>query len=366
MNSYKYLVGGVNSPVRNMKAVGLKPFIVKKAKGEYLYDVNNKKYRDFCMSWGALILGHTHPEVGREVIHAVKNGTSFGITNPYEAKLAKIIVKAIPSIEKIRFVSSGTEAVMTAIRLARGYANRNIIIKCNECYHGHSDAMLVSRSKGIIEKNTMSIPFNNEEIFLKTIKKYKNKIAAVIVEPIPANRGVIVPKLGFLKLLRDETRKNKIVLIFDEVITGFRVGVSGAQGLYGIKPDLTTLGKIIGGGFPVGAVGGKKEIMNLLAPVGPVYQAGTLSGNPVAMAAGIVTIKECLKKDFYKKLNNKTDKLINIYFKNNKQEYKINKIGSMFSLEFKDKKEFIKYYQKVFKKGIYLSPSPFEANFISN
>ncbi len=389
----KYIPGGVSSPVRSFKSVGGGPLFIDRGVGAYLYDIDGNKYQDFCMSWGALILGHAYQQVVRAVRDAIEKGTSFGAPTKLETTLAKLIIDSIPSIEKIRFVNSGTEAVMSAIRLARAYTGKNKIIKFDGCYHGHVDNLLVSAGSGVAELNssssagvpeefinkTISVPFNDEEFLENIIKKNPGEIAALIVEPVPANMGVILPKEGFLDFVRSITKKNNVLLIFDEVITGFRLGSSGAQGYFGILPDLTCLGKIIGGGFPVGAFGGKKEIMNLLAPEGEVYQAGTLSGNPIAMTAGITTLRILLKDNFYFELNQKTKKFIDSLteiFKGD--DIHINSVGSMYTIffsngpinDYKDVqkcnfKKFEEFYNFLLNEGIYLSPSQFETNFVS-
>ena len=387
----KYIAGGVNSPVRAFKSVGNSPLFIKSAKGKYLFSEAGEKYLDFCLSWGPMILGHANPVVINAVAESLEKGTSFGLPTVAETRLAKIICGAFSSIERIRFVNSGTEAVMSAIRLAKGFTGRSKIIKFNGCYHGHSDSLLVAAGSGVADnfmssssgtpdefiKNTISIPFNDEKIFLKTIKKNAKKTAAVIVEPVPGNMGVVLPKANFLEVLREETQKHNILLIFDEVITGFRLTFGGAQHIYKVQPDMTILGKIIGGGFPVGAFGGKKEIMDMLAPEGNVYQAGTLSGNPIAMSAGIATLDFLSRnKQIYSRMEN----LVNVFVKNWKQKSKktINHIGSMFTIfhteqpveNFADAQkqhsdEFKIFYNNCFEKKIFLPPSMFEASFVS-
>ncbi len=306
--------GGVNSPVRAFKGVGGEPVFFKSGKGAYLTDVDDKQYIDYVGSWGPLILGHCHPKVIEAVDNVLHSGMSFGAPTELEIQLAEKIASLMPSIEKIRMVNSGTEATMTAIRLARGFTNKNKFIKFNGCYHGHSDSLLVKAGSGLltlgipstpgipksITEHTLTADFNNLEQVAQLFEKYPNDIATVILEPVPGNMGFILPKIEFLKGLRELCDQYNALLIFDEVMTGFRVGLHGAQGLFGIKPDITTLGKIIGGGMPVGALGGKREIMSFLAPEGPVYQAGTLSGNPLAMAAGLATLKEIEKINFLK------------------------------------------------------------------
>ncbi|MBI5124051.1 MAG: glutamate-1-semialdehyde 2,1-aminomutase, partial [Candidatus Omnitrophica bacterium] len=313
----KYIPGGVNSPVRAFKAVGRDPVFISGAKGAYIYDVDGNRYIDYVMSWGPMILGHADERITRPVARVLKRGTSFGAPTKREIELARLITDIYPSIKKVRLTSSGTEAAMSAIRLARGFTGRKKIIKFEGCYHGHSDSLLVKAGSGSatfgvpssagvnrsVAKGTITIPFNNIGKFEEAVAKEKDSIACVIVEPIPANMGVVLPREGFLKKLRQVTKDNGIVLIFDEVITGFRVALGGAQELFGISPDLTILGKILGGGFPIGAFGGRSEIMDLLSPDGPVYQAGTLSGNPVAVEAGINTIRILMKeKNIYNRL----------------------------------------------------------------
>jgi glutamate-1-semialdehyde 2,1-aminomutase len=391
MMARNVFVGGVNSPVRAFKNIGCEPIIIEKARGSKLYDINNKKYIDFCMSWGAEILGHADKDVVKSIKNSLKNGINFGLTGKSEIELAEIIKNAFPSIELLRFVNSGTEAVMSAIRLARAFTKRDKIIKFDGCYHGHSDSLLVSAGSGVagivnaiskgipsdIIKNTISLPFNNILEFKKIIKNEYKRIASVIIEPIPANMGVINPEIEFLYEIRKYTKRYGILLIFDEIITGFRFCFGGVQNIFDIKPDITCLGKIIGGGLPIGAFGGKKEVMDLLAPAGSVYQAGTFSGNPVVMNAGIATLKKLfLHQKMYEKLNNfiqfiakEVKKLKNIYF---------SCYGSMFSIFFTDKRvmnfeeakkcnliRFKKWYKKLLKDGIFLPPSQFEACFIS-
>ena len=301
----KYIPGGVNSPVRAFKAVGGEPLFIERGKGSKIYDVDGSEYLDYVLSWGPLILGHTHPEVIKEVIGVLEKGTSFGAPTFRETELAKIMVKAVPGMEKIRLVNSGTEATMRAIRLARGYTGRDKIVKFKGCYHGHADYLLVKAGSGAttfgfpdsagvprdFTRNTILVPYNDITVIEKVIKENHGEIASVIIEPVAGNMGVVLPEDGFLQKLREITREYGIVLIFDEVISGFRISYGGAQQYFRVIPDLTCLGKIIGGGLPVGAYGGKKEIMDNLAPLGSVYQAGTLSGNPIAVAAGTCTLK---------------------------------------------------------------------------
>lgn len=389
----QYIPGGVNSPVRALRSVGESPLFIRKAKGASLVDIDDNKFTDFCLSWGVFALGHNHPAVNKAVKQAISNGTSYGIPSLQETTLAKLVCKSVPSIERVRFVNSGTEAVMSAIRLSRGFTKRNIIVKFDGCYHGHVDHMLVSAGSGVVNlgnsssagipdsfvSHTVSLPFNDSEAVTHLFELRGDDIAAVIVEPVPANMGVILPQNNFLQLLRNLTNKYSSLLIFDEVITGFRLSLGGAQQLFGITPDLTTIGKIIGGGFPAAAFGGRADIMSLLAPDGPVYQAGTLSGNPVAMSAGATTLKLLSSDGFYEKLNKKTDWFIqNLKDVTSDKGIIINQIGSMFTLFFSDRelysfedvkktdqKRFARFFRYMLKEHFYISPSQFEANFIS-
>ncbi|MCD6489670.1 MAG: glutamate-1-semialdehyde 2,1-aminomutase [Thermodesulfobacterium sp.] len=391
----KSIPGGVNSPVRACKAVKADPIFFERGEGAYLIDIDGNRYIDYVCSWGPLILGHTHPEVIASVYFASKRGTSFGAPTWQEVELAELIKNCFPSIEKIRLVNSGTEATMSAIRLARAYTKRKKIIKFEGCYHGHVDSLLVKAgsglatfgipaSPGIPEElivHTLNLPFNDFKAVEEAFKGYGKEIACVIVEPIAGNMGVVLPKWGFLEFLRDITTQYGALLIFDEVITGFRIGLSGAQGKFGITPDLTCLGKIIGGGLPVGAYGGKSEIMDLVAPEGPVYQAGTLSGNPIAVSAGLATLKELMKPGTYEKLEAMAQKLeegIKEILKKLRLFYRVNRAGSMFTLFFTEKEvvdfqtamssdtqKFAIFWQKMLDKGVYLPPSQFEAWFVS-
>lgn len=396
-DAIQYLVGGVNSPVRAFKGVGGDPIFIQKAHGPYLYDIDGKKYIDYVGSWGPMILGHTPPEIINALKETLVKGTSFGTPTEIEIEMAKLIIKMVPSVEMVRMVNSGTEATMSAIRLARGYSNRIKIIKFEGCYHGHVDSLLVKAgsgattlgipdSKGVPEsvaKDTITLPFNDIDVIKNTISQEKDRIAAVIIEPISGNMGVIPPKKDFLKQLREITAKNSIILIFDEVMTGFRVAPGGAQQLFDIMPDLTCMGKIIGGGLPVGALGGKREIMEYLAPLGPVYQAGTLSGNPLALIAGFKTL-EILDKnqdEIYPKLKASASYLIKGMenaSKANNINLTINNIGSMVCPFFTKGPVYdyktatasnTKYYSSFFwsmqNRGIYIPPSQFESHFIS-
>jgi glutamate-1-semialdehyde 2,1-aminomutase len=394
----KRLPGGVNSPARAFKAVGGNPIFIKSAKGSIICDVDDNKYIDYICSWGALILGHAYPPVIKAIKLAVGKGTSYGMNSENELKLAKIIIDAFPSIEKVRLVNSGTEAVMSALRVARAYTGRDKIIKFEGCYHGHSDSLLVKAGSGATTfsvpdsagvaknnaKDTVLAPYNNFKAIEKAIKKNRKEIAAVIIEPIAGNMGVALPLPGHLEKLRKLTRKYGVLLIFDEVITGFRVAYGGVQTEYGIKPDLTTLGKIIGGGMPVGAFGGRKEIMDLLAPEGSAYQAGTFSGNPVTTAAGVKALETLRKnkKSLYKELDEKAD-LLERGLKAGAAKYnvniRINRVGSMLTMFFTDRavydyqsamasdtKMFARYFRKMLYLGVNLPPSQFETSFISD
>jgi len=396
LKAKELMPGGVNSPVRAFKAVGEDPIVVSRAKGDRLYDVDGNKYIDYCMSWGPMILGHGNIKVLNAIRKALRGGTSFGALCPAEIRLAELITEAFPSIELIRMVNSGTEATMSAVRVARAYTKRDKIIKFEGGYHGHSDQFLIKAGSGLttfgtpsspgvpasFAANTLTLPYNDLQTFTRLVSEKAKEIAAVIIEPIAGNMGVVLPKEGFLETIRELTLKYGIILIFDEVITGFRVSMSGAQGLFNIKPDMTTLGKIIGGGLPVGAYGGKKEIMQLISPDGPVYQAGTLSGNPVAMAAGISTIKEIKSNPtFYKDLEKNTQHLIsglNDAARLAGKKITINHIASMYTPFFTEKavtdldtamqsdtKQYAKFFQLMFEKGVYLPPSQFEAHFVS-
>ena len=391
----KYLPGGVNSPVRAFKSVGGEPIIVKRGFGAYIEDVEGNKYIDFLMSWGPLILGHAHPRVVEEVKRAVENGLSFGLTNPYEVEIAKEVVEAVPSAEKVRFVNSGTEAVMSAIRLARGFTGRKYVVKFDGCYHGHYDSVLVSAGSGVatlgipgtpgipeeIAKLTYVLPYNDPEAVRKLFSQKGEEIACVIVEPVAGNMGVVPPTEDFLRTLREETEKHGALLIFDEVITGFRLSYGGAQEYFGVTPDLTTLGKVIGGGMPVGAYTGKGEIMSKVAPEGEVYQAGTLSGNPVAMAAGLATLKVLKETNPYGELEKRTEYLTGEISKLLTQRgipHTVNRIGSMFTVFFtegevrnysdarkSDLKLFARFFKNLLKNGVLIPPSQFEAWFLS-
>lgn len=378
----KYIPGGVNSPVRSFQAVGGTPVFIKKGQGAKIFGEKGKTYLDYCLSWGAMILGHAHPEVTKAVAKAIKRGTSFGAPTKIETELAKTISQAVLSIERLRLVNSGTEAVMTAIRLARAFTKKKVIIKFSGSYHGHADFLL--SCPGVLDdfkRGTLTVPYNDLKAVEQAIRTYQGDVAAIIVEPIAANMGVILPNKYFLADLRDITAKHGILLIFDEVITGFRFCFGGVQDMINISPDLTCLGKIIGGGFPIGAVGGKVKIMEQLAPAGKVYQAGTFSGNPVSVTAGLTALNVLSTGMHYqqmqllaRKLCQGIERLAGI----NDCKLKVNSFGSIFSLFFtdreivdhqsannQDEEIFKKYYHGLLKKGIYLSPSGYEANFIS-
>ena len=392
----KYIPGGVNSPVRAFKQVGGAPVFFKKGEGAYVYDEVGKKYIDYVGSWGPMIVGHAHPEVLEAVIETAKNGLSFGAPTVSETELAKRVLELVPSMDQVRMVSSGTEATMSAIRLARGYTGRDKIVKFEGCYHGHSDSLLVKAGSGLLTfgepsspgvpadltQHTIVIEFNNPEAVKEAFAKYGHEIACVIIEPIAGNMNCIPPQPGFLETIREECDKAGSLFIIDEVMTGFRVDKHSAQGLYGVTPDLSTFGKVIGGGMPVGAFGGKKEIMDHLSPNGAVYQAGTLSGNPVAMAAGIKTLELISKEGFYEELKAKTDYLVKgikeVFAKHNKP-LSTNHVCGMFGLFFTDgdvktfsdatKSDidfFQAFYQGLLEEGIYLAPSAFEAGFMSS
>jgi len=390
-----FFPGGVNSPVRAFGSVDGDPLFIAKGKGSKIYDIDGNKYIDYCCSWGPLILGHAPAQVVKAVQKSVANGLSFGAPTVQENELAELIISNNRFIEKMRFVSSGTEAVMSAIRLARGYTGRDKIIKFDGCYHGHADHLLVKAGSGLATFGTSSsagVPeaFANETIVLplndlKAVEKafatHYNQIACIIIEPVPANNGLLLQGKEYLQALRDITKKHNALLIFDEVISGFRVGFEGAAGLYNIKPDIITYGKIIGGGMPVGAYGSSAKIMKQIAPDGPVYQAGTLSGNPVAMSAGQAQLGECLKKGFYKALELKTKTLVdtvNAFAKEKKLAFKMVSVGSIFWLRFSNKdiktasdidpksmKHFRILHAFLLQKGIYLGPSGYEVGFVS-
>lgn len=391
----KLIPGGVNSPVRACRSVGTDPVFIEKATGATLTDADGNQYIDYVGSWGPMILGHSHPAVIRAIEETLKRGTSFGAPVDLEVMLAEMIIDAVPSVEKVRMVNSGTEAAMSAIRLARGVTGRNVIIKFDGCYHGHADAFLVAAGSGVATLNiagspgvpeavtaqTLSLPYNDSERFASIMEKSGDTIAAVIVEPVAGNMGLVPPAPVFLEILREKTAKFGSLLIFDEVMTGFRVAYGGAQALFHMTPDLSCFGKIVGGGLPVGAYGGRKEFMSQIAPEGPVYQAGTLSGNPLAMAAGIATLTEIKKPGFYDRLE-KTSARLALGFEQaaaiTGTPLVVNRVGSMVGAFLTDRpvknfddaktsdlKKFAAYYRKMLERGIYLAPSQFEALFVS-
>lgn len=391
-----YFPGGVNSPVRAFKSVGGTPIFFARGEGSHVWDEDGNKYLDFCCSWGPLILGHANPGVVKTVQETVALGSSFGAPTKLENDLAELILSNHSYVEKIRFVSSGTEAAMSAIRLARGYTGRDKIIKFEGCYHGHVDSLLVkagsglatlgtSSSAGIPEsyvKETIVVPLNDKVALDKALEDFKGQIAVIAIEPIPANNGLLLQDGEFLRYLREVCTRDGIVLLFDEVISGFRVGFEGASGYYGIKPDVIAFGKIIGGGLPVGAYAASAEIMSHIAPDGPVYQAGTLSGNPVAMSAGIAQLTECLRPGFYEELKEKTDFLVNNVMTHvRKQGYAFNmfSVGSIFWVSFSEKKAirrmdeinaegmklFAPFHHALLERGVYLGPSGYEVGFVS-
>lgn len=389
--------GGVNSPVRAFKSVKSSPFVVERGKGPYLWDVDGNRYIDYVGSWGPLVLGHAHERVLEALNEQLLRGTTYGACSVRELELGELVQRLMPSMEMIRFVNSGTEAGMSVVRLARAFTGRDLIVKFNGCYHGHADSLLVKAGSGVATyglpdspgvikgaaEATISVPYNNIDIVADVFDRYGDKIAAVILEPVVGNSGLIIPISGFLESLRAVTAKFGSLLIFDEVMTGFRVHKGGAQALYGVVPDLTMLGKVIGGGLPVGAFGGRAEIMQMLAPIGPVYQAGTLSGNPLAMVAGRVTLEEwCLNGGF-----EVASKALSVLIENFRQiarengvMLQVESIGSMFgyffaseavrcfedAIRLSDKEMFRNFYLAVLERGVFFAPSPFEAGFISS
>jgi glutamate-1-semialdehyde 2,1-aminomutase len=392
----KYFPGGVNSPVRAFRSVGGTPLFIAKGKGSHIWDADGNEFIDFCGSWGPLILGHANDKVVEAVKRTVENGSSFGAPTQLENELAELILSNNKFIEKMRFVSSGTEAVMSAIRLARGYTKRNKILKFEGCYHGHSDSLLVKAGSGLVTfgntssagvpvsfvNETIVVSLNNKDAVKEAFEKFKNEIACVIIEPIPANNGLLLQDKEYLQFLRDICTENNSLLIFDEVISGFRIGFTGAAGYYNIQPDIITYGKIIGGGLPVGMYGAGSEIMKHISPDGDVYQGGTLSGNPVAMAAGIAQLTECLKPGFYEELEKKTNSFVaalNDYAAVNRYGFKVFSIGSIFWFAFTDAltiqsaeeivPDSMNYFKSLHKelldRGVYLGPSGYEVGFIS-
>ena len=387
--------GGVNSPVRAFKAVGGDPLFFARGQGALLVDVDGNEYIDYVCSWGPLILGHAHPEIVREVQEAAKSGTSFGAPNPHEVELARLVVESVPGIEKVRMVNSGTEATLSALRLARAYTGRDLIVKMDGCYHGHVDALLVKAGSGVatlglpgtpgvparVAEQTLVVPYNDLDAFARLAKGRGKEIACVIVEPVAANMGVVPPRPGYLEGLRELTVKHGILLIFDEVITGFRLSLGGAQERYRIAPDLTTLGKILGGGLPIGAYGGREEIMDRVAPEGDVYQAGTLAGNPLAMRAGIAMLKGLRAPGVYAALEKSSARLaqgLAAAAEEAGTPARVTRVGSLLTLFFtshdpvdwqsasrSDTRRFAAYFRRMLERGIYLAPSQYEALFVS-
>src|SRR5438270_1160498 len=392
----RVIPGGVDSPVRAFKSVGGEPPYIVRGKGSRIWDADGNDYIDYVGSWGPLILGHAFPSVVEAVEKANRDGASFGACTPAEAELAEAVIEAFPSMDKVRFVSSGTEATMSAIRLARAFTGRKYIVKFEGCYHGHADSLLVKAGSGVATlgipgsagvldeqaKFTLALPFNNQQAVQEAFAKFKEQIACVIVEPVVGNMGCVPPREDYLEFLRSVTAEHGTVLIFDEVMTGFRLSLGGAQQLYNIKPDLTTLGKIIGGGLPVGAYGGRAELMDMIAPLGPVYQAGTLSGNPLAMAAGLATLRELQQRpEIYRQLEQRTATLVEGVLAAAKRKgvpLTANRVGSMYTWFFQngevhdwdtaaksDTQAFGKFHRAMLDNDIYLPPSQFEAMFMS-
>ena len=393
----KYIPGGVNSPVRAFKSVGGSPVFASRANGAYVYDEDGNKYIDYISSWGPMILGHAHPKVVRAISETAKNGTSFGMPTTLETDLAKLSLSMVPGMQKIRFVNSGTEACMSAIRLARGYTNKDKIIKFSGCYHGHSDSFLIEAGSGVVTfgtpnspgvtkgtaKDTLISPYNDLNYVKTLFENNKNEVAAIIIEPVAGNMGCVIPKRGFIEGLRKLCDQNNCLLIFDEVMTGFRLAKGGAQEILGINADIVTYGKVIGGGLPVGAFSSRDEIMNKLSPEGSVYQAGTLSGNPLAMSAGLATLSELkLNDNIYQSLNDKSSYLEKGMYEvlgKTTLDFKINRSGSMISLHFcsedvtdfkssqkGNNEKFKKYFHGMLNEGIYLPPSAFESYFLND
>jgi glutamate-1-semialdehyde 2,1-aminomutase len=391
----KHIPGGVNSPVRAFRAVGGQPFFVDRAKGARVTDVDGNEYIDYVGTWGPAILGHAHPKIIQAVQAAAERGTSFGIPNPLEVTMAKLITSAVPSVQKVRMCNSGTEATMSAIRLARGFTKRDKIIKFEGCYHGHADSLLVKAGSGALTfgypdsagvpasftQHTLVVPFNDEVAVKSAFVANGGQVAGIILEPVPGNAGLYPPKPGYLEFLRELTQAHGALLIFDEVMTGFRLAFGGAQERYGITPDLSCFGKIIGGGLPVGAFGGRAEIMDCLAPLGPVYQAGTLSGNPLAMAAGLAGLEELQRLDAYHRLEQLGAALeagLADAAQSANIPVQLNRVGSMFCGYFtsqpvhnvadamhSDRARFAKFFHGLLEEGVYLAPSQFEAGFLS-
>ncbi len=390
-----FFPGGVNSPVRAFRSVGGTPLFIRRGKGAHIWDADDNEYIDYCCSWGPLILGHANDKVVEAIKSTAENGSTFGAPTELENQLAELVISNHPYIEKMRFVSSGTEAVMSAIRLARGYTGRNKILKFEGCYHGHTDSLLVKAGSGLVTfgntssagvpesfvAETIVVPLNNPDAVEQAFLQFKNQIACVIIEPVPANNGLLMQTNEFLGFLREICSQNKCLLIFDEVISGFRLGFSGAAGYFDIQPDLITFGKIIGGGLPVGAYAGSSEIMSFISPEGNVYQAGTLSGNPVAMAAGIAQLSQCLRPNFYHELESKTYTFVNRLnsISNKNRLFRVFSFGSIFWIAFTDREIirtaeeinpasmsfFRDMYHKLLEQGIYFGPSGYEVGFVS-
>jgi glutamate-1-semialdehyde 2,1-aminomutase len=391
----KFIPGGVNSPVRACKSVGADPLFIDRADGCLIYDADGNRYIDYIGSWGPMILGHRHPAVLEAITAVLERGTSFGAPTDLEIQLAEMVIDAVDSVEIVRMVNSGTEATMSAIRLARGVTGRDLVIKFDGCYHGHADTLLVAAGSGVatlgipgspgvpqdVAKHTLSLPFNDIEAVQQVMDETGGQVACVIIEPVAGNMGLVPPAAGFLEALRAVTEKHGVILIFDEVMTGFRVAYGGAQTLYGITPDLTCFGKVIGGGLPVGAYGGKKEIMSQIAPQGSVYQAGTLSGNPIAMTAGIATLDQLKKEGIYESLAEKSDRLASGLAEAARKSgiaARVGHVGSMLGMFFTDQdvadfedaktcdlERFSAFYQGMRQQGIYIAPSQFEVLFLS-
>lgn len=393
----QHIPGGVNSPVRAFRAVGGTPIFFEKAQGAYVWDADGKKYIDYVQSWGPMVLGHAHPEVIQAVIDAAKNGLSFGAPTERETTLAQKLCALMPGMDMVRFVSSGTEATMSAIRLARAFTSRDKIIKFEGCYHGHSDSLLIKAGSGaltlgvpsspgvpkVLADHTITLDYNNSQQVRDCFAQHGDQIACIIVEPVVGNMNCVPPVAGFLETLREVCDQYGSLLILDEVMTGFRVSHTGAQGFYNIRADITTLGKVIGGGMPVGAFGGRRDVMQMIAPSGPVYQAGTLSGNPVAMAAGLKTLELLEQKDFYKNLSQRTTDLVNGLQKlanDANIPFTTNHVGSMFGFFFTEEKKitnfkqvmacniprFNQFFHGLLKRGVYLAPASYEAGFMSS
>lgn len=391
----KYIPGGVNSPVRACKSVGTCPLFIDRADGCFIYDADGNRFIDYIGSWGPMILGHRHPAVIEAITTVLERGTSFGAPTDLEIQLAEMVIDAVPSVDIVRMVNSGTEAAMSAIRLARGATGRDLVIKFDGCYHGHADTLLVAAGSGVatlgipgspgvpedIAHHTLSLPYNDAGAVQQVMDEMGDQVACVIIEPVAGNMGLVPPKAGFLQSLRELTEKNGSILIFDEVMTGFRVAYGGAQSLYNITPDLSCFGKVIGGGLPVGAYGGKMEIMSQIAPEGSVYQAGTLSGNPIAMAAGIATLEQLQQPGFYEKLETKSGRLVAGLTESAREAgiaARVDHVGSMIGMFFTDQEitnfedaktcdleRFTSFYQGMRQHGIYIAPSQFEALFLS-